>query len=241
MIHRRRFRIVVGAALLCGIGSLPVRAGDVEVHYAPDENLERIDVDLIRLARVKIDMAVYSLTDWAVVDALIEARRRGVALRIVLDPSQQHALDRLRPIADVVRMKPAGAYMHLKSYAVDGRLLRSGSANLSASGLKQQNNDLVVVRDPSAATSFEARFQQLWDFSRPLPSSAAYAEPAAKDALPPAKDCAIKGNVNRKGEKIFHIPGSRDYARVTITGAEERMFCSEAEATAAGWRPAAGK
>ena len=241
MIHRRQFRIVVGAALLCGIGFSPVRAGDVEVHYAPDENLERIDVDLIRLARVKIDMAVYSLTDWAVVDALIEARRRGVALRIVLDPTQQHALDRLRPIADVVRMKPAGAYMHLKSYAVDGHLLRSGSANLSASGLKQQDNDLVVVRDPSAATSFEARFQQLWDVSRPLASSAAYAGSVAKDAPTPAKDCAIKGNVNRKGEKIFHLPGSRDYARVTITGAEERMFCSEAEATAAGWRPAAGK
>jgi phosphatidylserine/phosphatidylglycerophosphate/cardiolipin synthase-like enzyme len=241
VIHRRWFRIVVGASLLCGIGSLPVRAGDVEIHYAPEENLERIDVDLIRLARVKIDMAVYSLTDWAVVDALIEARRRGVGLRIVLDPSQQHALDRLRPIADDVRMKPAGAYMHLKSYAVDGRLLRSGSANLSASGLKQQDNDLVVVRDLSAAKSFEARFQQLWDVSRPLPNSAAYAEPASKDAPTPAKDCAIKGNVNRKGEKIFHVPGSRDYARVTITGAEERMFCSAAEATAAGWRPAAGK
>lgn len=234
MIHRRWFRIVVGASLLCGIGSLPVRAGDVEIHYAPDENLERIDVDLIRLARAKIDMAVYSLTDWAVVDALIEARRRGVALRIVLDPGQQHALDRLRSIADDVRMKPAGAYMHLKSYVVDGRLLRSGSANLSASGLKQQDNDLVVLHDPSAAKSFEARFQQLWNVSRPLPNSAAYAEPASKD-------CAIKGNVNRKGEKIFHVPGSRDYARVTITGAEERMFCSVAEATAAGWRPAAGK
>ncbi|RNJ48212.1 nuclease [Methylocystis hirsuta] len=51
----------------------------------------------------------------------------------------------------------------------------------------------------------------------------------------------MKGNVNRKGEKTFHVPGSRDYARVIITGAVERMFCSEAEATAAGWRPAAGK
>jgi phosphatidylserine/phosphatidylglycerophosphate/cardiolipin synthase-like enzyme len=156
-------------------------------------------------------------------------------------PKAGDALDRLRPVADDVRMKPAGAYMHLKSYAVDGRLLRSGSANLSASGLKQQDNDLVVLHDPSAAKSFEARFQQLWNVSRPLPNSAAYAEPASEGAPTPAKDCAIKGNVNRKGEKIFHVPGSRDYARVTITGAEERMFCSEAEATAAGWRPAAGK
>ena len=25
--------------------------------------------------------------------------------------------------------------------------------------------------------------------------------------------CAIKGNTSRKGEKVFHVPGSRDYDR----------------------------
>lgn len=49
----------------------------------------------------------------------------------------------------------------------------------------------------------------------------------------------IKGNISAKGEKIYHLPGSRDYERTRIvekTG--ERMFCSEQEAKAAGWRPA---
>ncbi|WP_363352480.1 phospholipase D-like domain-containing protein [Methylocystis echinoides] len=53
-------------------------------------------------------MAAYSLTDWPVIDALIDARRRGVAVRIVLDPSQQHAFDRLREIAGAIRMKAQG-------------------------------------------------------------------------------------------------------------------------------------
>jgi hypothetical protein len=34
--------------------------------------------------------------------------------------------------------------MHLKSYQIDGRLLRAGAANLSAFGLKRQDNDLVL-------------------------------------------------------------------------------------------------
>jgi hypothetical protein len=34
--------------------------------------------------------------------------------------------------------KPA-APMHLKSYQIDGRLLRTGAANFSASGLKRQD------------------------------------------------------------------------------------------------------
>lgn len=52
-----------------------------------------------------------------------------------------------------------------------------------------------------------------------------------------AMTCAIKGNVSSKGEKIYHLPESRDYARVVIDEAKgERMFCSEAEAEKAGWR-----
>jgi hypothetical protein len=35
--------------------------------------------------------------------------------------------------------------MHLKSYQIDGRLLRTGAANFSASGLKRQVNDLIVI------------------------------------------------------------------------------------------------
>jgi hypothetical protein len=35
--------------------------------------------------------------------------------------------------------------MHLKSYQMDGRLLRTGVANFSASGLKRQDNDLIAI------------------------------------------------------------------------------------------------
>jgi len=35
--------------------------------------------------------------------------------------------------------------MHLKSYQIDGRLLRTGAANFSASGLKRQDNDFPTA------------------------------------------------------------------------------------------------
>jgi endonuclease YncB( thermonuclease family) len=50
--------------------------------------------------------------------------------------------------------------------------------------------------------------------------------------------CPIKGNIS-ESEKIFHVPGQRDYAATLINEANgERWFCSEAEAIAAGWRRA---
>jgi endonuclease YncB( thermonuclease family) len=51
--------------------------------------------------------------------------------------------------------------------------------------------------------------------------------------------CKIKGNVSSKGERVYHVPGQRDYARTRIsTRIGERWFCSEAEARQAGWRRA---
>jgi hypothetical protein len=54
----------------------------------------------------------------------------------------------------------------------------------------------------------------------------------------PSADCAIKGNVNRKGERIYHLPGDLDYAKINMAAPGKRWFCIEEEAEAAGWRPA---
>ena len=58
--------------------------------------------------------------------------------------------------------------MHLKAYAIDGVLLRTGSANLSPSGLKQQDNDLIILRDPEAVAKFEARFDEIYSAAEPM-------------------------------------------------------------------------
>ena len=51
--------------------------------------------------------------------------------------------------------------------------------------------------------------------------------------------CSIKGNISRKGTRIYHVPGAQHYDRTRInTSKGERWFCSEAEARAAGWRRA---
>ena len=49
----------------------------------------------------------------------------------------------------------------------------------------------------------------------------------------------IKGNISRSGTRIYHVPGRQFYDRTRInTSKDERWFCSEAEARAAGWRRA---
>lgn len=47
-----------------------------------------------------------------------------------------------------------------------------------------------------------------------------------------SQDCNIKGNINSKGEMIYHVPSGQFYDRTD----PEEMFCSEEEAEAAGYR-----
>ena len=63
---------LLGASLEYGLGSAqaPSLVGlPADVHYSPGEDLERIDVALIREAVKQIDMAAYVLTDSAIVEA----------------------------------------------------------------------------------------------------------------------------------------------------------------------------
>ena len=69
----------------------------------------------------------------------------------------------------------------------------------------------------------------------PVPAPAV-ASRQRSSAQPPqwTGGCLIKGNRNRRGEWIYHLPGMPYYEQ---TRAEE-MFCTEAQARAAGYRRA---
>lgn len=73
-----------------------------------------------------------------------------------------------------VRIKGSRELMHLKSYAVDGRLLRSGSANGSPTGLKRQDNDVLYESSPEAVETFELKFEEMW--SKPTNTNPAASE-----------------------------------------------------------------
>eukprot|EP00242_Pyramimonas_sp_CCMP2087_P012987 CAMPEP_0198209486 /NCGR_PEP_ID=MMETSP1445-20131203/16310_1 /TAXON_ID=36898 /ORGANISM="Pyramimonas sp., Strain CCMP2087" /LENGTH=299 /DNA_ID=CAMNT_0043883275 /DNA_START=68 /DNA_END=964 /DNA_ORIENTATION=+ len=70
---------------------------------------------------------------------------------------------------------------------------------------------------------------------RAAPSiSAATTQAVVSGAPPHPKGCDIKGNINSKGEKIYHVPGGQFYEQ-TVIGSGERWLCDEKEAVAAGW------
>ena len=156
------------AVVLFGLIGLLCPALSEEIYFSPEETLDLIDAALIATAKSSIDLASYALTDPLVIDALSNAEKRGVMIRIVLDPRERHDFVKLGDLFDNVRIKRGGPLMHLKAYAVDGEVLRTGSANFSTSGENAQDNDLISIRDQSAAAKFDKHFERMWDVAMPM-------------------------------------------------------------------------
>ncbi len=114
-------------------------AAQTGVHlYSPGTNLEQSELAQLETATRSVDVAMYSFTDRYLAEELAAVARKGVRVRVYRDREQfQQEAQRGGPTTTAillaagveVRVKGARDLMHLKSYAIDGRLLRSGSAN----------------------------------------------------------------------------------------------------------------
>ena len=154
-------------------------------HYSPEENLEAIDVDMIDHARQSLEIAMYAFTDRPIADAVIRAASRGVHVWIYRDGIQiKDRGDKSRRLLSAagqnglvqieVKRNSSRNIMHLKAYEIDGKWLRTGSANWSPPGegayctkgyrnhWNQQDNNLFITNDPREVRKFESTFRRIW-------------------------------------------------------------------------------
>ena len=83
---RESVRAWLGNATRAPLGpvasSVELPAGE---HYSPAEDLERLDYQAIRSARRSVDIAMFSFTDVLLAQAVREAGRRGIQVRVYRD------------------------------------------------------------------------------------------------------------------------------------------------------------
>ena len=149
----------------------PAAAYRTEIHFAPEENLENVDIPLIKAATSTVDVAMYTFTDRALAEALVTDARRGVHVRIYRDRGQFQSEQRrggqvFRVLSKQpniqVKVKASRELMHEKAFAVDNRILRGGSANWSLSAARYQDNEITVTGDPLEVNAFERKFAAMW-------------------------------------------------------------------------------
>lgn len=125
-------------------------------------------VEAIDAARLSVDAAAYSITLNSVRNALINAHRRGVRVRMVMESTN---MDR----SDVQRMQEAGipivgddnqGLMHNKFMVIDRSEVWLGSMNFTDSGTYDDNNHLMRIRSTKVAENYSVEFKEMFEDNR---------------------------------------------------------------------------
>jgi phosphatidylserine/phosphatidylglycerophosphate/cardiolipin synthase-like enzyme len=137
----------------------------------PDEAL----AESIRNARVSVDAAMHFMNLWSIRDAMIDAHRRGVQVRIVTESDN---LD----VDEIQELKAAGIQvigderegrMHNKFVVIDRQEVWTGSTNLSVKGAYFHDNNLIRIHSPRLAQNYSVEFEEMFLDDRFGPGSPA--------------------------------------------------------------------
>ena len=140
---------------------------DSSAHFTPGDDCLRKLRGLCMGARRSVDICVYTISDDRITEAILEAHRRGVAVRVLTDNDKRYDdgsdIARLREQGVAVRIDDGPYHMHHKFAVFDGRVLANGSFNWTRSASTVNEENLVVTDDPALLRSFAGQFQALWD------------------------------------------------------------------------------
>jgi len=126
----------------------------------PDQSL----AEAIGKARLSVDLAVLRLDLWSIRDALIDAHRGGVSVRLVTDSEYMDEREIQEIIAagiPVVEDRGQGL-MHNKFAVIDRLEVWSGSMNMTVGDAYRNNNNLVRLRSGLLAENYTREFEEMF-------------------------------------------------------------------------------
>lgn len=141
-----------------------------EVQFSPSPQSEDAIVRFIGEARKSVHVAAYSFTSKEIALALLDAKARGLDVRVVVDQSQApgkySAATFLANHAVSVREDGEYQLQHQKIVIVDGISVETGSYNFTASARERNSENVLIIRNvPGLAARYEANWDKMWEES----------------------------------------------------------------------------
>jgi len=156
--------------LLLSLLSAPAQSADIQFQmaFSPRGKTLQLMLNTVKDAQESIYVAAFSFTSKAIAEALLEAHKRGVKVRVVADKkvngNQYTAVAFLANQGVPVRLNGKYAVMHNKFMVVDGKHVQTGSFNYNAAAVNKNAENILVVRNmPALAVPYAAEWQRLWD------------------------------------------------------------------------------
>ncbi len=144
------------------------RAADVHICFTPEYEggrscTDQID-DAIASARKQVLVQAYDFTSKPIGSALVEAHRRGVDVRVILDAEQlrfkNYEVDYLARGGIPVTVDSKHNNAHNKVMIIDGETVITGSFNFTKAAQRENAENVVFIRDAAIAREYIANFDR---------------------------------------------------------------------------------
>ena len=137
--------------------------------FSPRGGIASRIVQEIQGAGTFIDIAIYEFSETQIANALVEAKNRGVSIRVIADSEQSIAAGSV-----IARLENAGfpvkrtagigaGIMHNKYAIFDGRLLLTGSYNWSEAAETKNFENAIFISDTTTIFSYQSNFNSIWN------------------------------------------------------------------------------
>ncbi len=141
---------------------------DIQVYFSPqDKGLLNGVLPLIKNAKQYIYIPAFVITEKRVTQELINAKKRGIDVKIILDSlnaSTQHSKHKeLRNAGILLKAENYAGKMHSKSMIIDDKYLIIGSMNFSNSGENRNDENMIIINNPESAKFYKQFFLYQWN------------------------------------------------------------------------------
>ena len=130
----------------------------------PGQGPEMALVAAINAAAQSVDVAVYNISLDTVADALINAHRRGVRVRMVMESEamERRVPENLASAGISIVGDQREGLMHNKFTIIDNREVWTGSMNYTSTSAYNDFNNLVRVRSAEVVENYRANFEEMF-------------------------------------------------------------------------------
>ena len=146
------------------------RKGKMEIKFARSESVADVIMGLLHEASSSIDGALYRFNHPALAQALEEVAHRGVRVRLLVDGNKYKESRTTQELLSDANFtyrlafgrQGRGSKMHHKFVIVDQHTVLTGSYNWTHESEEENQENLLVLRDPYSAEAYSEEFDALW-------------------------------------------------------------------------------
>ncbi|WP_438446486.1 phospholipase D-like domain-containing protein [Gorillibacterium sp. sgz5001074] len=130
---------------------------------------EQLLIQVYKSAKSTLDIAISAINHEEIVAAILDARIRGVQVRVITDRTESANAaqsDKLKSLLEAgipVKENSRKGLMDLKMSIVDDQTATTGSFNYTVNASTSNDEMLVVLREPETAKQWKKQFDAMWN------------------------------------------------------------------------------